>query len=70
MKEISKCLGEGIDVLGYYHWSTWDNFEWSLGPSYKFGFYECDPRTMERRKKMSADIYSKLAFEKEIDLGE
>jgi beta-glucosidase len=67
MMEISKCLAEGIDVLGYYHWSTWDNFEWSLGPSYRFGLYECDLNTMERKKKVSADVYSKLAFEKEID---
>jgi beta-glucosidase len=68
MKEINQCLAEGINVQGYYHWSTWDNFEWSLGPSYKFGLYECDMHSMERKKKISADVYSKLAFEKVIDI--
>lgn len=67
MKEINQCLAEGINVQGYYHWSTWDNFEWSLGPSYKFGLYECDMDSKERKKKISADVYSKLAFEKVID---
>jgi beta-glucosidase len=68
MREIRQCLDEGIQIHGYYHWSTWDNFEWSLGPTYKFGLYECDIQTKERRKKKSADVFSKLAFKKEIDV--
>ncbi len=68
MKEIKGCMDEGITIQGYYHWSTWDNFEWSLGPSYKFGLYECDSQTKERTKKISADVFSKLAYSKEIDI--
>jgi beta-glucosidase len=68
MKEIKQCMEEGINIQGYYHWSTWDNFEWSLGPSYKFGLYECDVHTKERWKKISADIFSTLAHKKEIDV--
>jgi beta-glucosidase len=68
MKELHRALTKKMDVRGYYHWSTWDNFEWTLGPSYRFGLYECDPESMERKKKPSADVYSKLAYEKEIDV--
>jgi beta-glucosidase len=69
MQQIKSCLDEGIDVRGYYHWSAWDNFEWSLGPTYKFGLYECDPETKDRRKKPSADFYSKLAYSREIRIA-
>jgi beta-glucosidase len=68
MKEIKGCMDEGIPVHGYYHWSAWDNFEWNLGPSYKFGLYECDITTKERRRKSSADVFSRLAYHKEIDV--
>jgi beta-glucosidase len=69
MKALSSAMARGADVRGYYHWTAWDNFEWSLGPTFKFGLYSVDPVTMERRKKPSADIYANLAFTKEIDLN-
>lgn len=68
LKVVHGCISEGVDVRGYYHWSTWDNFEWSLGPSYRFGLYSCDRETMRREKKPSADVYSKVAFSKALDL--
>jgi beta-glucosidase len=67
-KSIHSAMAKGADVRGYYHWSTWDNFEWSLGPTFRFGLYACDPVTKDRHKKPSADIYSRLAFSKEIDV--
>jgi beta-glucosidase len=68
MREIKQCIDEGIAILGYYHWSAWDNFEWSLGPLFRFGLYECDVQTKERRKKPSADVFSKLAYEKKLEV--
>jgi beta-glucosidase len=61
---LHQALQDGIDVKGYFWWSTWDNFEWHLGPSMKFGLYECDPVTMERKKRPSAEIFRKLAWTK------
>jgi beta-glucosidase len=66
IKIVHEAIQEGIDVRGYYHWSAWDNFEWSLGPTYKFGLYECDIKTKERIKKPSADVFSQLAFTKQL----
>lgn len=59
-------ISKGIDIRGYYHWSTWDNFEWNLGPSYRFGLYACDPQTKERLKRPSADLYSSLAHSNKL----
>lgn len=69
MKALSAAMSKGADVRGYYHWTAWDNFEWSLGPTFNFGLYSVDPVTMERTKKPSADVYTKLAFTKEIDVN-
>jgi beta-glucosidase len=68
MRVMHTCISNKIDIRGYYHWSTWDNFEWTLGPSYRFGLYEVDFATMERRRKESADLYAKLAYTKSIDV--
>jgi beta-glucosidase len=62
MQIINDCMASGIDIRGYYHWSAWDNFEWNLGPSYRFGLYACDPITKDRIKRPSADVYSSLAY--------
>ncbi len=61
---IHDRIEKGYDIRGYYHWSTWDNFEWNLGPSQRFGLYACDPQTKERSKRPSADVYSSLAYSK------
>ena len=67
-KLIHQAMQEGVDVRGYYHWSAWDNFEWSLGPTYNFGLYGCDWQTKERIKKPSADLFSKLAFSRQLEI--
>ncbi len=71
-KILHEALQDGIDIQGYFWWSTWDNFEWNLGPSMRFGLYECDFNTKERIKRPSADVFRKLAYHKmiEIETGE
>jgi beta-glucosidase len=69
-KIIHDAISENVDIRAYYHWSTWDNFEWTLGPTYRFGLYECDLKTMERRKKPSADLYATLAYQKKIKIDD
>ena len=69
MKALSQSISDGADVRAYYHWTAWDNFEWSLGPTYNFGLYSVDPVTMERKKKASADLFASIAFTGEIELN-
>jgi beta-glucosidase len=55
---IHKAIEDGIDIRGHYWWSTWDNFEWHLGPTKRFGLYSCDLVTKERTPRPSAAIFS------------
>jgi beta-glucosidase len=68
LKIIHTAIQDGIEVEAYYHWSTWDNFEWSLGPSYQFGLYSVEPETMVRVKKKSADFFKTVAFERKLEV--
>ena len=51
---VGRCLEDGIDVRGYFHWSLLDNFEWVLGYGPRFGLVAVDRDTFARTPKPSA----------------
>jgi len=57
---VHQAIEEGIDVCAYFYWSLLDNFEWAEGYKPCFGLYEVDRKTMERKKRASADVYGKI----------
>ena len=57
---IWRAMEEGVDVRGYFYWSLLDNFEWDKGFGPRFGLYAVDRKTMERKKRKSADIYADI----------
>ncbi len=44
-------------VMGYYHWTLVDNFEWAEGWNLRFGLIEVDPQTQKRTVRRSALLY-------------
>ncbi len=60
IEEVMRARNDGIDVRGYFHWSLLDNFEWEEGFWPRFGLFEVDYRTMERKKRESADVYADI----------
>lgn len=67
VKIVHDCMNAGIDIRGYYFWSTFDNFEWDLGPTFRFGLYGTDLETKDRKKRPSADVFHRLAYEKKLE---
>lgn len=59
-KGVVSCLHDGIDVIGYCHWSLMDNFEWQKGFSMRFGLVEVDRKTMTRKAKPSLSYLGSL----------
>jgi len=45
-------------VMGYYHWTLVDNFEWAEGWTLPFGLIALDPETQARTPRPSADLYA------------
>ncbi len=62
LKSVSRAIKEGVDILGYMHWSLMDNFEWVEGYSKKFGLLETDFKTQERKPRGSAYLYQKASL--------
>jgi beta-glucosidase len=61
LTELGRALAEGVDVRGYFHWSLTDNFEWAEGYAPRFGLFEVDYATQERRARESAHVYAGIA---------
>lgn len=60
LKYVKKAMDEGVDVIGYLHWTLTDNFEWNKGRAARFGLVAVDPETQERHIRDSAKTYSDI----------
>ena len=58
---LEDAIAQGVDVLGYCHWSLLDNFEWKLGYAQRFGLVHVDYETQERTVKDSGRYYAECA---------
>jgi beta-glucosidase len=57
-----------VDLRGYTHWSTWDNFEWHLGPTYRFGLVRVNFDTMQRTMTPAGEWYARVARENGFEI--
>lgn len=60
LQALKKAASEGVDILGYMHWSLMDNFEWAAGYNKRFGMIYVDYETQERILKDSAYWYKNV----------
>lgn len=51
---IAHAVADGLSVLGYFHWTFMDNFEWVSGFDVSFGLVSVDRETFARTPKPSA----------------
>jgi len=61
LHELWRVLQQNAPVLGYYHWTLVDNFEWAEGWTLRFGLIALDPETQQRTPRPSADLYAAIA---------
>jgi len=57
---VHAARAAGADVRGYFVWSLFDNFEWSLGYSKRFGIVHVNFSDQARTPKDSARLYSRV----------
>ena len=57
LRELRRAADDGIPVLGYFHWTLTDNFEWAAGFRERFGLIHLDVATQKRTLKDSALWY-------------
>jgi len=60
---LERAAKQGVPVLGYFHWSLLDNFEWNHGYRERFGMIHVDFATGKRTTKDSYHVYQRLIRE-------
>jgi len=60
LREVWRAISFCFPVMGYYHWSLVDNFEWDRGWTQRFGLIELDPETQARRLRRSGELYGEI----------
>lgn len=60
LRAVHDAMRQGADIRGYFAWSLFDNLEWSLGFSRRFGIIHVNYETLERTPKTSARFYSRV----------
>jgi beta-glucosidase len=55
------AIEDGVEVLGYLHWTLMDNFEWIFGYRHQLGLHSVDRETFVRTPKASAGVYAAIA---------
>jgi beta-glucosidase len=60
LRAAHAAIEAGVDLRGYMVWSLFDNLEWSLGFSKRFGIVHVDLETQQRTPKDSARYYAEV----------
>jgi beta-glucosidase len=66
LREIWRAISFSFPVMGYYHWSLVDNFEWDRGWTQRFGLIALDPETQERALRPSGRLYGEICRTRSI----
>lgn len=53
-------VNHNVPVKGYFHWSLVDNFEWAHGWEKRFGLWDLDINTQQRRLRDSGKLYAEI----------
>lgn len=60
IQAMHDAMNDGVDLLGYIHWSLLDNFEWRHGRWPRFGLVGVDYKTYDRMIRPSARALARI----------
>ena len=66
LRMAQRAIAEGYPLMGYFHWSFMDNFEWSWGYLRRFGLIHVDYKTQRRTPKLSYRWYKEVIRENRV----
>lgn len=66
LASVIDAMRHGADVKAYYVWSLFDNFEWGLGYSKRFGIIRVDYDTLKRTVKKSGRFVQEVLAKREF----
>ena len=60
LRAAHDAMRQGVNLRGYFAWSLFDNYEWALGYTKRFGIVHVNYETQERTVKSSGRYYSDI----------
>jgi beta-glucosidase len=66
LRSAQRAIADGYPLIGYFHWSLLDNFEWSCGYTRRFGLTHVDYATQKRIPKLSYHWYQRAIRENRV----
>lgn len=66
LREVWRAVSFNWPIMGYYHWSLVDNFEWDRGWTQRFGLIAMDPETQERSLRDSGRLYGEICHSRSV----
>jgi beta-glucosidase len=66
LREVWRAISFSFPVMGYFHWSLVDNFEWHKGWTQRFGLIEMNPESQERHWRASGHLYREICHTRSI----
>ncbi len=60
LHQVWRAINFNFPIMGYYHWTLVDNFEWERGWTQRFGLYELDRATGARLQRSSGALYGEI----------
>lgn len=69
--QMHRAVRDGVDVQGYCHWSTMDNFEYTDGLDARFGLIHVDHSRPEKTRtiKQSGNLFGEISAANGITAG-
>jgi len=55
-----RVINNNVPIMGYFHWSLVDNFEWERGWTQRFGLWGLNLETQARIRRPSVDLYAEV----------
>ncbi len=66
LTQLHRAISEGVDMIGYCHWSFLDNFEWDHAYAERYGMVHVNFETLKRTPKDSYYEYQTIIAENQL----
>jgi beta-glucosidase len=66
LREVWRAIKFSFPIMGYYHKTLVDSFEWQRGWTHRYGLIEMHPESQERRWRPSGKLYSDICHSRSI----
>ncbi len=70
LEACHRALTAGVNLRGYVHWTSIDNYEWAEGFHPRFGLVHVDFETQQRTPKPSAYLYREIIRRNGLSAGD